>query len=396
MAVANAEPRLEGDAPEPEILIVDPDPVSRAELRALVSTFAACDEAATGEAALRAATARAYAVVLIDIQLPDADGFDIVTRLRREPGAKNVPVLFLSQTPPDWLTERQGYTLGALGYLTKPVDAAALRARLEVLLMLFRRGTQLRKHEQLIAEQHAAITEAKAALEEAAAANRAKDLYMGVLGHDLRSPLGAILMSARMMLMRPTLHDEDRQSLIRIARNGERMAALIRDILDYTRGQAAGGIPIVPRPTHMGEIVSTIIDEIALLYRDRTIRLEARGELRGRWDRERAEQVVSNLIANALTHGTGEVVVTAEGTPAEVLVSVHNGGTPIAEEHRATLFQPFRRGAARSPGLGLGLYIVSEIMRAHGGSVEVSSTAATGTTFTTRWPRTDAARGTGS
>lgn len=377
----------EASAGEPEILLVDADATSRAELRAHVAHLARVGEAASGEEALRTAMSRELAAIIIDVSLPDADGFAIVTQLRRSVAARNVPVLFLSHQPPDWLTERKGYALGALGYLTKPVDPQALRAKIEVLLTLFRRGAELRQRERMIAAQHAAILEAQAALEQAAAANRAKDLYMGVLGHDLRNPLGAILMSARLMLMRATLGDEDRESVSRIARNAERMSALIRDILDYTRGQAAGGIPIVPRPTDMGEICASMIEELSLLHAERTIRLEQRGDLRGEWDRERVEQVVSNLLTNALRHGKGDIRITVDGLPAEVRVHVHNGGAPIPAEQIPTLFQPFRRGSGSRLGLGLGLYIVSEIMRAHGGSVEVASTAEDGTTFTTCWPR---------
>jgi signal transduction histidine kinase len=367
--------------------LIDSDPDSRALLRDLLAPLARVDEVASGSEGLQRATTRELAAILIDVHLPDGDGFAIVTELRRSPIARNVPVLFLTHTPPDWLTERRGYALGAAGYLTKPVDADALRAKLEVLLTLFRHGVELRRREQMIARQHAEILAAQAALEQVSAANRAKDLYMGVLGHDLRSPLGAILMSSRMMLMRQTLAPDDRESVARIARNGERMAALIRDILDYTRGQALGGIPVVPRSTHMGEICQAMLDEVALLHPDRTMHFECSGELRGMWDRERVEQVISNLLTNALHHGTGEIRIRAEGVAAEVCVSVQNHGKPIPGEQIARLFEPFRRGSGSSVGLGLGLYIVSEIMRAHDGSVDVVSSKETGTIFRTRWPR---------
>ncbi len=294
---------------------------------------------------------------------------------------------FLSHNPPDWLTEKQGYTLGVLGYLTKPVDPNALRAKLDVLLTLFRRGVELRQREDMIAKQYAAIEAAHAALEEVSAANRAKDLYMGVLGHDLRNPLGAILMSARMMLMRGTLAEEDRSSIARIARNGERMAALIRDILDYARSQGSGGLPIAPRRSDMTEICTAMIEEVTLLHPDRPIHMDVSGEVQGEWDRERVEQVISNLLSNALTHGVGDIQVTVVGLPDEVHVRVHNAGM-IPTEQRELLFEPFKRGPKSKVGLGLGLYIVSEIMRAHGGSVRVDSTLEAGTTFITCWPRT--------
>lgn len=355
----------------PEILIVDADAISRNQLRDLVAPLARVIEVESGEQALRIGATHDLAAILIDIDLPDCDGFQTITRLREVTQARNVPVLFLSHATPDWIAERRGYELGALGYLRKPVDPTALLAKLEVVLTLHQRGVELRQ-----------ITERA----------QTKDIYLGVLGHDLRTPLAAILMSARLVLMRGTLNPVDRESITRIARNGERMSALIRDILDYTRGQAAGGIRILPKPTNMGDICSAVLDELALLHPTRTIQV-AKGEgLDGIWDRERVEQVVSNLLSNAITHGIGEIRIVAEGLPDEVTVTVHNHGEPIPPSLLPTLFEPFSRGGANVIGLGLGLYIVSEILRAHGGAVGVTSAAEAGTTFTTRWPRNPPAR----
>jgi signal transduction histidine kinase len=347
-------------------LIVDGDPTSRAELRELVAPMARVLEVGSGEEALGIAASHELAAILIDVDLPDCDGFQTVTRLRLDPHTRNVPVLFLSHAVPEWFCEQRGYELGALGYLRKPVDGTALHAKLDVLLKLYQRGVELRRK-----------------TEEA----QAKDIYMGVLGHDLRTPLSAILMSARILLMQGELGAKDRNMVARMARNAERMAGLIRDILDYTRGQAVGGLPVMPRATDMGDICSTVIEELALLHSDRFIRFSRTGELKGTWDRERVEQVVSNLLGNALEHGVGDIQVTAEGGEHAVIIRVHNRGASIPTEQIPSLFEPFRRGTSSRFGLGLGLYIVREIMRAHGGTVEVTSTAEAGTTFITRWPR---------
>jgi signal transduction histidine kinase len=350
---------------EPQILVVDADVASRAELRALISPLARVLEVSSGEEAHEIAVREDLAAILIDVDLPDSDGFSTVTRIRLDARARNVPVLFLSFAVPEWFCEQRGYELGALGYLRKPVDAVALRAKLDVLLTLYLRGVELRRK-----------------TEEA----EVKDIYMGVLGHDLRTPLSAILMTARMMLTQSQLDDRDRNAVSRMARSAERMAALIRDILDYTR-QSAGGIPIVRRRADMGDIVSATVDELALLYPDRFIRITRSGDLHGSWDRERVEQVISNLLANALQHGRGDIQIVLEGTDDSVVVGVHNRGEAIPEIDLPTLFEPFRKGSSNRFGLGLGLFIVREIMRAHAGSVDVTSTAQAGTTFTTRWPR---------
>lgn len=378
------------DDPEfrPEILLVDPDPSSRVAIRGMLAALAQIQEVGSGEEAIAVASTRELAAVVISMKLPGIDGFQTLMQLRKSRSGRNVPVLFVADAAPDWLSVQRGFQLGALGYMLKPLDAHALRAKLDVLLTLFRRGVELRQREEVIVKQHAELREAQAALEQVTAANRTKDLYMGVLGHDLRNPLGAISMSARMMLMRGSLAPADHQSVNRIARNAERMAALIRDILDYTRGQAAGGIPVFPRAADMGEICAAMVDEVQLLHAERVITLTTSGALRGEWDRERVEQVVSNLLTNALTHGKGEISLLVDGNASEhVTVTVKNDGTPIPAELLASLFEPFRRGASSGAGLGLGLYIVSEILRAHGGTVDVESTASGGTRFTTRWPR---------
>ena len=351
---------------EPEILIVDADPMSRAELRELIGPVARVIDVGSSEEALHVATTRELAAILIDVDLPDCDGFQTVTRLRLDTHARNVPVLFLSFEVPEWFCEKRGYELGALGYLRKPVDESALHAKLDVLLTLYRRGVELRQKTEEV---------------------EVKDIYMGVLGHDLRTPLSAILMTARIMLMQSQLDDKDRNAVSRMARNAERMAALIRDILDYTRGQAIGRIPILPRAADMGEVCSAIMDELALLHPERVIQLKRTGNLQGTWDQERVEQVMSNLIANALQHGRGDIEFIVEGGDGEVVVSVHNRGDTIPPSELPILFEPFRRGTPNRVGLGLGLYIVRQILRAHGGTVDVTSTPETGTTFTTRWPR---------
>jgi signal transduction histidine kinase len=210
---------------------------------------------------------------------------------------------------------------------------------------------------------------------------------MGVLGHDLRTPLSAILMSARSLLMKSELTVSDRSVVTRMARNAERMSGLIRDILDYTRNKTTGGIPVTLRPVDMGEICTAMIEEVALVHPDRIIRFSRTGNLGGTWDRERVEQVLSNLLVNALEHGRGDIKITCEGTPHTVIVKVHNHGNVIPAELIPTLFEPFQRGSTTRFGLGLGLFIVREIVRAHRGTVEVASTLESGTLFTTRWPR---------
>jgi signal transduction histidine kinase len=167
---------------------------------------------------------------------------------------------------------------------------------------------------------------------------------------------------------------------------------MIRDLLDFARGRLAGGIPVAPRPCDLQALCDEVVEEMRQAHPDREIHFEAAGDLHGEWDRDRVEQVVSNLVGNAIVHGTGAVCVTARDEGDEVVTTVHNQGPAIPAEAISTLFEPYTRPAEeadgpRSKGLGLGLYIASEIVHAHGGTISVTSAPGEGTTFTIRWPR---------
>jgi PAS domain S-box-containing protein len=218
---------------------------------------------------------------------------------------------------------------------------------------------------------------------------QAREQFIGILGHDLRNPLAAILMAVEVLREIPEPYAA---TVARIARSGHRIEAMIRDLLDFARGRLAGGIPIAPRPCDLQTVCSGVVQEVQQAHPGREIRFEAAGDLRGEWDADRVEQVVSNLVANAVTHGTGLVRLTVRADGEEVVTTVHNEGHPIPAAVLPILFEPFTRPApetegARSNGLGLGLYIASEIVHAHGAAISVTSTASQGTTFTIRWPR---------
>jgi signal transduction histidine kinase len=216
-------------------------------------------------------------------------------------------------------------------------------------------------------------------------AEATRDLFTGVLGHDLRGPLGAIVMAASLLDGKDDLSASQRTLLRRIGSSATRIQHLIDSLLDLTRARSGMGFPVDGSPTDMGEVCGDIVEETRVAYPSRTISFERRGVLNGVWDAERVAQVISNLVRNGIQHGQDPIVVTAEGFGDSVVVSVSNRGEPIPEANRASLFEPFRRGRS-SEGLGLGLFIAREILRSHGGTIDVASTDRA-TTFITRWPR---------
>jgi len=226
---------------------------------------------------------------------------------------------------------------------------------------------------------------------------RFQERFIGVLGHDLGNPLAAVRLSSAALLARDSLPPEVRRVVARIDGSAERMARLVKQLLDFTRARMAGGIPLRPHEVSMEDVCRRIIAELEPAHPACSVRLEVDGESRGIWDEERLGQVLSNLLGNALQHspeGSPVRVRLAAKDPFFQRVEVHNGGPPIPEALRPRLFSPFH-GVPPEPGqpkpkhqgLGLGLYIVSQIVTAHGGWMDVASSVDTGTCFSVTLPR---------
>lgn len=219
----------------------------------------------------------------------------------------------------------------------------------------------------------------------------AREQFIGILGHDLRDPVAALMAGVELLRDLP---EPRARTVARLARSVHRIEAIIRDLLDFARGRLGGGIPIAPRPCDMRGICDDVIDEVRQAHRSREIRLHAAGDLRGEWDPDRLQQVVSNLLGNAVTHGEDPIVVTCRAEPDQVITAVSNRGRPIPDAVIPTLFEPYTRAPDNTEdqprqhrGLGLGLFIAHEIVRAHGGTLAVSSAQGEDTVFTFALPR---------
>jgi signal transduction histidine kinase len=236
------------------------------------------------------------------------------------------------------------------------------------------------------------ITEQKDAQLQLSEALTFRERMMGILGHDLRNPLSTIIVTAGLLLQRNDLAPDARDQLLRGRRAAERMREMIDTLLDFTLARFLGKVPVTPVPADLSQVATAVADEIRLAWPDRAVDVDVRGDPHGEWDPARLSQVISNLVGNAIGYGDPQlpVRVLVDGTEDDVLLKVSNDGPPIPPDMIHVLFEPFRRGVAadRSPGgLGLGLYIVQQIVQAHGGRITVESGAKMGTTFTVRLPR---------
>jgi two-component system, sensor histidine kinase and response regulator len=381
----------EQEYPPASILVVDDNPANLVALVAVLDRLGhRVVQASSGAAALERVREEDFAVVLLDVQMPVMDGYQTLKLLHQLPHGRNAPVVFMTALHNDMMATQRGYAAGAIDYIIKPFDPDLLRAKVNSLVSLYRRGAELKRRAEIIAQKEIEMARAHAEAVRADEASRLKDRFIGILGHDLRNPLTAISNSAHLLLRAADLPEKHHNSAARILRASERMAQMIRDVLDFTRGQLGGGIPIEPAQADLAEICSRVVDETKAVHPQREILLDTRGDLAGPWDKPRIEQVVSNLVGNAVHHGQGTILVEALGEDQRVVLRVRNGGPPIPAEDLPTLFEAFSRGPSvrrRTEGLGLGLYIVKEIVRAHGGTVEVKSNADEGTTFSCVWTR---------
>ncbi len=224
--------------------------------------------------------------------------------------------------------------------------------------------------------------------------DQTRERFVGVLGHDLRTPLSAIVMSARSLELAEASAERVHRSAERIFRSASRMQRMIDDLLDLARTTLGSGIPIKKARLDLAALCREVLSELEALHPSQNIRLETQGALIGEWDGDRLAQVLSNLVANAIRHGSEEapITVVARGDGEDVVVEVHNEGPPIPPHMLEKIFEPMVRYSedgsySDSGSLGLGLFISREIVGAHGGTQSVSSTEDVGTTFTFRLPR---------
>jgi signal transduction histidine kinase len=219
---------------------------------------------------------------------------------------------------------------------------------------------------------------------------RIRDLFSGVLAHDLRSPLGSILNSSEVLLHDEGLSAASIRALAFVQRGAGRMKQMIDDLLIFTRTRLGDTLPVSFTPQNMGRICSDAVDEVRASNPDALIDLHVEGDLRGRWDGGRIGQLIVNLLTNAVRYGSGQIVVEARAQDGEMTVVVANEGNPIPERALPTLFDPLTRATSpdrsgMAAGMGLGLYICRCIASAHQGTISVESSER-GTRFTVQIP----------
>ncbi|MGF6202900.1 sensor histidine kinase [Pseudomonas laurylsulfatiphila] len=224
--------------------------------------------------------------------------------------------------------------------------------------------------------------------------NRSRDIFLAILGHDLRAPLQAVSMSTEILMRKAALEGDALKCAINIQRSTGHLAVMVGDLLELVRSRLGKHLPIEPAPMDLAEAARDAIARACAGQPECDPTLTEQGDTRGTWDPRRVDQMLQNLIGNALQHGSSkrEVTLTLKGEADSVRLTVHNDGVPIPGDAIPTIFDPLVRSASEELGepttsLGLGLFIVKEVVDAHRGTIEVSSSEAEGTTFTVVLPR---------
>ncbi len=223
----------------------------------------------------------------------------------------------------------------------------------------------------------------------------AKDMFIAILTHDLRSPLQAVMLTARLLLETEVDREQQTAALQRIQRSTRRMGGMIEDLLDFTRTRIGSGLSVTLVESDVGQIAREAVDEARGAFPARSFEVRVEGNVIGQVDAERLKQVLANLLCNAADYGDPSTPVRVEVTApnAAIGIAVINGGDLIPADQLAIIFDPFKRlqhegdDVADSQHLGLGLYIAEQLVQAHGGRIEVTSTEADGTRFMVTLPR---------
>ncbi|HEX7890807.1 MAG TPA: hybrid sensor histidine kinase/response regulator [Ramlibacter sp.] len=331
--------------------------------------------ARSGEQALSLMLEHAFALAILDVQMPNMSGFELAELMRGTERTRAIPIVFVSAGGRELNYAFRGYESGAVDFLYKPLDPHAVRSKVSVFVELFRQRQELQ--------------EAKAQLQRAVSM---RDDFMSMIAHELRNPLNSVYLQAQLRRkMFSGSKAQDPQAMLKMVERDERqirsMVRLLDDMLDVSRART-GMLAIVPAPFDLVASAQVVVEAIQEQARGAGVQftLAAPATLAVEGDEFRIEQVITNLLTNALRYGEGQPVAVAVGTREdehEAFVTVRDQGMGIAPADQERIFEQFERteGAAQVAGLGLGLYIARQIAQAHQGRLEVRSAPGQGAEF---------------
>lgn len=385
-----------------KLLIVDDLPENLRALDALIrDEQRLVFQAQSGEEALSLMLEHDFALAILDVQMPGMDGFELAELMRSTSRTRNIPIVFVSAAGRELNYAFKGYETGAVDFLYKPLDPDAVRSKVNVFVTLDQQRREMQRQMEALEaarrEQEVLLSELNATQAELQRSLRMRDEFMSLVAHELRTPLNTLFLETQMRSLQlkrgnlPAFNPEQMNNMIRRdERQIKAMIRLIDDMLDVSR-MKSGTLSIRPAKVELMALLERVVNDLSLqaAAAGANVVLAPHRSVEGYWDEFRIEQVVVNLLTNALRYGGGgtiEVGVVQEGCTARIDVRDHGKG--IAPDYIDRIFEPYERGnkAGEPKGLGLGLYISRQLAVSHGGQLTVQSTPGEGATFSLTLP----------
>jgi signal transduction histidine kinase len=380
-----------------KLLIVDDLPENLLALEALIKREdRIVYKALSADEALSLLLQHEFAMAILDVQMPGMNGFELAELMRGTEKTKNIPIVFVSAAGRELNYAFKGYESGAVDFLHKPLDIHAVKSKVNVFVDLYRQSKAMKQQvealEQSRREQEALLQRLQSTQLELEQAVRMRDDFMSIVAHEVRTPLNGLILETqlrKMHLARDNASaftlDKMHAMVDRDERQIKSLIRLIEDMLDVSRIRT-GKLSIRPSRFDLSERVRNLLQNFApqIDAAECSVSLEAEQPVVGNWDEFRIEQVISNLLTNALRYGAkSPITVKVYSEDAEARVEVRDLGIGISEENQQRIFQQFERVTAKHAvaGLGLGLFISEQIVTAHGGTITVESRIGEGALF---------------
>ncbi|MGH8346660.1 MAG: hybrid sensor histidine kinase/response regulator [Pseudomonas sp.] len=380
-----------------KLLIVDDLPENLLALEALIKREdRIVYKALSADEALSLLLQHEFAMAILDVQMPGMNGFELAELMRGTEKTRNIPIVFVSAAGRERNYAFKGYESGAVDFLHKPLDIHAVKSKVNVFVDLYRQSKAMQEQvlalEQSRREQEALLEQLQSTRLELEQAVRMRDDFMSIVAHEVRTPLNGLILETQLRKMHLARNnaaaftlDKMHAMVDRDERQIKSLIRLIEDMLDVSRIRT-GKLSIRPTRFDLSTLVRDLLHNFSrqIDAAETSVTLDAEQPVIGNWDEFRIEQVISNLLTNALRYGANSPVsvkVYSEGSTA--LVDVRDQGIGISEENQQRIFQQFERISARHSvaGLGLGLFISEQIVTAHGGTITVQSRIGEGALF---------------
>jgi len=380
-----------------KLLIVDDLPENLLALEALIKREdRIVYKALSADEALSLLLQHEFAMAILDVQMPGMNGFELAELMRGTEKTKNIPIVFVSAAGREMNYAFKGYESGAVDFLHKPLDIHAVKSKVNVFVDLYRQSKAMKEQvlalEQSRREQEALLEQLQNTQLELQQAVRMRDDFMSIVAHEVRTPLNGLILETQLRKMHLARDnaaaftlDKMHAMVDRDERQIKSLIRLIEDMLDVSRIRT-GKLSIRPTRFDLSTLVRDLLHNFSrqIDAAETSVTLDAEQPVIGNWDEFRIEQVISNLLTNALRYGAkSPVTVKVYSEGGQALVDVRDQGIGISEENQARIFQQFERVSARQAvaGLGLGLFISEQIVTAHGGTITVQSRIGEGALF---------------